>query len=241
MESVFQAVQTEKISDKITDQLTELIKEGKLVPGDRLPSERELIKLLGVGRSSLREALNRLEILGYIEIKKRKGIFVKSISSTVQLDPLKQVIQDNALKTIQLYEVRSDIEQANAYHAALNRNQENIADLENCLEHLGKGSFTKRFTWKQDQIFHATVARASHNIFRIHVLMNILDFSRELIQPVIEQFANERKNLTAIGRQHTEIVEAIIDKDADRAKEKMKAHLAWTNQQFIEFFKKNPA
>ncbi len=239
MENVFQEVQVDKVSDKIADQLALLIKDGKLVPGDKLPSERELIKILGVGRSSLREALNRLEILGYIEIKKRQGVFVKSISSTLQLDPLKQVIHDNLDKTIQLYDVRNDIEQANAYHAALNRNDDNIAELKQCLKLLGQTQTTTHFSWKADQTFHCAVARASHNIFRIHVVMNILDFSKDLIQPIIEKFANTSESLSVIGKQHTDIVTAIIEQDADRARARMKEHLAWTNEQFILYFKQN--
>ncbi|MFH2091761.1 MAG: FadR/GntR family transcriptional regulator [Pseudomonadota bacterium] len=237
MKDVFQEVLIDKVSDKISDQLSILIKEGKLVLGDKLPSERELIKILGVGRSSLREALNRLEILGYVEIRKRKGIFVKSISSTLQLDPLKQMMQDNTEKTIQLYEVRSDIEQANAYHAALYRNDQNIEDLKQCLDDLDVKKKNARFTWKRDQTFHSTVARSSHNIFRIHVLMNILDFSKELIKPIIEKFGNTSENMCIIAQQHTDIAQAIIEQDADQAREKMKEHLAWTNNQFVEYFK----
>ena len=75
MENLFKAVHVDKVTDKIVDQLEDLIKEGKLAPGNRLPSERQLIDILGVGRSSLREALNKLEAMGYVEIKKRKGIF----------------------------------------------------------------------------------------------------------------------------------------------------------------------
>lgn len=71
MDAVFKEVQVEKVSDKIVSQLIELITEGKLLPGEKLPSERRLTDLFGVGRSSLREALNTLETMGFIEIKKK--------------------------------------------------------------------------------------------------------------------------------------------------------------------------
>ena len=100
---LFQEVQVEEVSDKIVEQLCSLIQEGRLTPGNKLPSERRLTDQLGVGRSSLREALNKLETLGYVEIKKRKGIFVKSIDSTLQLDPLKNMLQTDRLKIVQLY------------------------------------------------------------------------------------------------------------------------------------------
>ena len=239
MNDVFQEIKIKKVSDKIADQLTELIKAGKLAPGDRLPSERQLIELMGVGRSSLREALNRLEILGYVEIRKRKGIFVKSISPGLHLDPLQKVIQDDLQKIIQLYEVRSDIEQANTYHAALNRTDQDLAEMRACLEGMNPAGTAPYFSWENDRAFHCAIARATGNIFRIHVLMNIFDFSRELIQSVIEDFGNTRENLTVLWEQHMSLVEAIEKKDADQARKMMNTHLEGTNQQFVLYFNRS--
>ena len=178
MSDIFQEIQIEKISDKIADQLELLIKEGRLGPGAKLPSERELINILGVGRSSLREALNKLETLGYVEIKKRKGIFVKSINSTLQLDPLKKMMQEDLHKIVQLYEVRGDIEKANAKAAALQRNEEDLKDIQKCLQDFESHNRTFHFSWKHDQAFHCAIARATHNFFRIHVVMDIFDFTK---------------------------------------------------------------
>ena len=236
MTDVFQEIRIEKVSDKIADQLAELIKDGKLAPGDKLPSERQLIELMGVGRSSLREALNRLEILGYVEIKKRKGIYVKSISPGLHLDPLRKVIQDDLQKIVQLYEVRSDIEQANAYKAALNRSDQDLTEMKNTLAGMDPDGENPHFSWKGDRAFHCAIARATGNIFRIHVLMNIFDFSKDLIQPIIEDFGNTKESMTILWEQHMSLIRAIEDRDADRAQEMMKIHLEGTNQQFICYF-----
>ncbi len=80
MKPFFNAIQQPKVSEQIVQQVLALIKGGKFSPGDKLPSERELIQLLNVGRSSLREAINVLETLGNIEVCKRKGIYVRSVS-----------------------------------------------------------------------------------------------------------------------------------------------------------------
>jgi len=234
MEHLFKEVHVEKITDKIFDQLEKLIKEGKLGPGNRLPSERQLIDMLGVGRSSLREALNKLETMGYIEIKKRKGIFVKSIDSTLQLDPLKRMMQEDKQKIVQLYEVRSDIEQASAYNAALNRNENDLEEIQKCIEDFKTLDGDIDFKWELDQAFHLAIARASHNFFRIHVIMSIFDFSKEFIQPIIEGFAETEENAAVIAQQHASLLKAIEEKDADHAKEKMKEHLDWTNRLLVE-------
>lgn len=236
MKDFFQEVHVDKVSDKIVDQLKKLIKEGKLKPGDKLPSERQLIDILGVGRSSLREALNKLETMGYVVIKKRKGIFVKSINLMLQLDPLKKIMQEDQNKIVQLYEIRSDIEQASAYAAALERNEKDLEEIKKCLKDFESEKGVLHSSWERDQAFHCSIARASHNFFRIHVIMNIFDLSKEFIKPIMEGFADTEENLSIIAQQHASIFEAIEGKHADSAREKMKEHLDWTNQKLIEHF-----
>lgn len=236
MEALFKEVQVEKITDKIVDQLEQLIKQGKLAPGNRLPSERQLIDMLGVGRSSLREALNKLETMGYVEIKKRKGIFVKSIDSTLQLDPMKRMMEENKNRIVQLYEIRSDLEQASAFAAAENRNEQDLAEIQQCLDNFESEARQINFKWELDQAFHCAIARASHNFFRIHVVNSIFDFSKEFIKPIIEGFAGYKENSSAIANHHEAIFKAIKEKNPDQASKTMKEHLDWTNQRLVEHF-----
>ncbi len=236
MEGLFEEVQVEKITDKIVDQLENLINQGKLAPGNRLPSERQLIDMLGVGRSSLREALNKLETMGYVEIKKRKGIFVKSIDSTFRLDPMKRMMEENKNKIVQLYEIRSDLEQASAGAAALERNAQDLEDIQACLDNFETKTKEVKFRWELDQAFHCAIARASHNFFRIHVIMSIFDFSKEFIKPIIEGFAGCEENSATIATHHVAIFKAIEEKNADGARKKMKEHLDWTNQRLVDHF-----
>ena len=234
MDTLFQEVQVEKVSDKIVEQLCQLIQEGRLTPGNKLPSERQLIDKLGVGRSSLREALNKLETLGYVEIKKRKGIYVKSIDSTLQLEPLKSVLQADQLKIVQLYEVRSDVEQAAAHAAATGHSAADLEEIQRCLAAFETEKGGQQFSWQRDLDFHCAVARASHNLFRLHVTLGILDFAREFIQPILESFAASAAHTATIIRQHREIFEAISAGDGEAARTGMKRHLDWTNQKLVE-------
>ncbi|MEH0018379.1 MAG: FadR/GntR family transcriptional regulator [Desulfobacter sp.] len=237
MKEVFQEIRVDKVSDKVAEQLENLIKDGKLTPGDKLPGERELIDILGVGRSSLREALNKLHTLGYVDIVKRKGVFVKSIDSAIQLDPLRQMVTDDLNKIIQLYDVRRDIEQANAFTAAKERTDKDIDEIEACLGDLEfNGSQGSTFSWAYDQTFHCAIARATQNIFRIQVILNIFDFTRAFIRPVIEELAGADDNALTIARQHQAIFQAVKDQNPDAARRKMGEHLSWTNRQFIDYF-----
>ena len=125
------------------------------------------------------------------------------------------------------------IEQANAYTAATKRNNTHLKEIRACLP-----EETSDFSWEQDLKFHAAVARATTNFFRLHVIMDIFEFTREFIGPVVEDLAGKEDNAGTIAGHHTAIFLAIKDKDPDRARETMKAHLAWTNQKLIETLKK---
>ncbi len=234
MGPVFEEIKVEKVSEKISEQIIKLIVDGKLKPGDKLPGERQMIELLGVGRSSLREALNRLETLGYIEIHKRRGNFVKSIDATLQLGTLKNLIQGDLRKIVQLYEIRRDIEQFSAYNAALNRTEEDLSRIKNCLNEFRDRSGQVQFSWGADQAFHIAIAQAAHNFLRVHVITNIFEFSEEFLQPAIEGAVGYAKNLATIVEQHETIYQAISDQNADLARIRMDEHLRWTNERLTE-------
>ena len=75
---VFRAIEQKKVSSQIVDQVKTLIASGKLKPGDTLPPERELMKVFNVSRPTLREALNMLSIMGFIQVSQRQRTKVKS-------------------------------------------------------------------------------------------------------------------------------------------------------------------
>lgn len=237
MGQVFEEIKVEKISDKISEQIIKLIVDGKLKPGDKLPGERQLIELLGVGRSSLREALNRLETLGYIEVHKRKGNFVKSIDATLQLHPLKDLIKSDLKQIVQLYDIRRDIEQFNAYNAALQRTEEDLARIKDCMEVFCRKPGGNYFSWGADQSFHIAIAQATHNFLRVHVTTNIFEFSEEFLKPALEEATQHERNVDAIASQHEAIYQAIADQNAELARNSMDEHLLWTNNKLTEILK----
>ncbi len=236
MTEPFAQIRVEKVSEQICEQIIELIVAGQLQPGDKLPGERKLIDLLGVARSSLREALNRLETLGYIEIRKRQGNFVKSMDTTFRKEPLKNLIQGDVSKIVQLYELRRDIEQFSAYHAALKRSEDDLQKIAHCLDDFHTRSGRLSFSWESDQAFHLAVAQASQNFLRVHVVTNIFEFSAEFIQPVVDTTFGRKENLQLIHQQHLEIFEAIRACDGEGARASMDAHLQWTNRKLLAFF-----
>ena len=82
---MFRSIKHTKVSDEIVNQIKDLISDGILRPGDRLSPERELAKEFGVSRPSLREALNSLVAMGFLEVK-GKRTFIKSVASESVLE-----------------------------------------------------------------------------------------------------------------------------------------------------------
>lgn len=226
----------ESVADSVASQLESIIKEGDISPGEKLPSERQLTELLGVSRSSLREAIKKLETNGYVEVKKRQGVFVKSIDSSLQLQPLKRLLENDNTKIVQLYEVRRDLEEGAAFAAATERKQEDLEKIHAIQMSFDLPSGDRRFSWDKDHEFHVAIVRASHNIFRIHSVLNILDFSREFIKPLMEGFAESEENMSIIVEQHQSIIDALVDKNGVLARENMRTHLNWTYLQLVTHF-----
>ncbi|WP_136808571.1 FadR/GntR family transcriptional regulator [Desulfosediminicola flagellatus] len=236
MDAVFKEVKVEKVSDKIVTQLIDLITEGRLLPGEKLPSERRLTELFGVGRSSLREALNTLETLGFIEIKKRKGNYVKNVDAAVPLSPLKKIMQVDQKRIVELYEVRRSIEQSSAREAAEIRTEEDLEAIYQALQKFRLESGKTDFSWENEIAFHLAIARASHNFLRLHTLKSIFDFAREFLQPVLHNYICSEERMAVVLEQHQLIYEAIRDQDADLARQLMREHLFGTNQKLSDFF-----
>ena len=236
MDAVFREVRVEKVSDKIVNQLIDLITEGKLLPGEKLPSERRLTELFGVGRSSLREALNTLETMGFIEIKKRRGNYVRNMDSAVSLSPLKRILQTDQRRILELYEVRRSIEQSSAREAAEKRTDADLEAIAKALRQIEQKDGLQVFSWDDEISFHLAVARSSHNFIRLHTLKSIFDFAREFLEPVLHGFICSEERMDTVCRQHEAIYEAIKRQDADGARQLMREHLFGTNQKLSEFF-----
>ena len=135
---MFKSVRRVRVSDEVVNQIKDLIIAGKLKPGDRLPPERELIKEFGVSRPSLREALNSMVAMGFLEATQGNRTVVKSLVSGKLFEPLYSVLKEDVNTVFELIEVRKAIETWNAYVAAKRATPEDIAHLEEIIESMKK-------------------------------------------------------------------------------------------------------
>jgi GntR family transcriptional repressor for pyruvate dehydrogenase complex len=216
----FKPIKQEKISTKIVAQIKSLIKEGDLKPGDALPPERELVKVFNVSRASLREALNSLAGMGFLEMSQKHRTIVKSLASGRMTEPLHLLIKDDIKTVFELLEVRKAIETWNAYHAAKRAKDDDIARLEKSLD-LMRTKIEQRISVVEDDAdFHLAMAEATHNKIQTHLMFSIYDLLKESLGGYYESI-----RMQDIYDQHCKVVEAIKKRDPDLASRRMREHL----------------
>jgi len=235
MKNIYSQIRPHKISEEIVNQIKSLIKDGKLQPGEKLPPERTLADLLGVGRSSLREAINILEALGFVEIRNRKGIFVRPVSSPIISDPLRQILEEDKSKLYELYELRKDIELAAIHTAAKVRTKTDLARIKKYIKNMEQDAQDSRLSLSDDLEFHLAIAQATHNFLRVHILKNIFDLSGEYIDFIREKLIHEKPNVLSILDQHKKIYQAIKKRDQEGARALMDEHLTWVEEKWRAF------
>lgn len=226
----FKPIKQEKISTKIVEQIKTLIKEGDLKPGDALPPERELVKVLNVSRASLREALNSLTGMGFLEMSQKQRTIVKSLVSGRMTEPLHLLIKDDIQTVFELIEVRKAIETWNAFHAAQRATANDIVRLEKSLASM-KAKTNQRFSVVEDDAdFHLAIAEATHNKVQTHLMFSIYDLLKESLGGYYESI-----DMQDVYAQHSLVVAAITEGDADLASRRMLEHLDYVESRVREF------
>jgi len=214
-------IKSARIYAEIVRQVKQLIAEGKLKSGDRLPPERDLAEKFVVSRTSVREALRALESRGLIEIRAGDGAFVRDISVETLIEPLALVILPHREAVGELFEARRLLEPAIATLAARRATPEEIAEMERILKAQGKEVAEGRTGVAQDAAFHAALAGSAHNraISRIvNALMDLLTQSREESLQTPGRPARSH-------RDHLRILEAIRRRDEMAAHRTVLDHL----------------
>jgi len=222
---MFDSVKSNKVSQNITDQIRNAIFEGRLKPGDKLPSERELIENFKVSKATLREALRSLEVLGFLEIRKgvSGGAFVTEVDMTKARDSVTNFLLFKNLSLKDLSEVRLLLEPYIAEKATLAITKEDLGRLEKLIkysEHAIKNAFG--FESRKDEIeFHRIIASIIGN----PILMFILDFVENLLIDTKAILKPGKEFSSKVLRAHKRIYNALLERNAEKVYEEMVKHI----------------
>lgn len=227
---MFKQIRIRHISEEVFNQIKSAILEGKVKPGEKLPTEQELIKELGVSRGPIREALKLLKNMGFIETRQGGGSYVRSLVANRVGDPLNLIMKDNIEKIFELLEVRKEIETWSAYHAAHRANEEDIEALGRIVDetktHIEK---EKMPPTRLDADFHLAIAQCSYNTIQAHLTYTVYDIFKDYFNFLIENICFSTKYQQAIYSQHADIYGAIKGRDAEGARHLMMDHLSFVD------------
>jgi len=225
-------IKPKRISDQVFDQLRELIFRGDLKPGQKIMPERELAEVLDVSRTSVRDAIRKLVVMGFLDQKQGQGTFVRS-PEVLGKSPLAVAMEAQDATLVDLLEVRMGLECNAAFMAAQRSEPEDIRFLEKSLDMLRKNIRCEKPCEEADVSFHMAIAYATKNPLQVYLMKNFFDFLFISIKENLKYLYEEPHNIEMIFEQHTRIFEAIRDKDAGMAFDAMKDHITYV----IEFFR----
>lgn len=210
------------VVDEVIDRLIALIVNENLKPGDKFPTERELISRLAVGRSSLREAIKTLSAVGALEVKRGSGIIVGHGDTSILAKPLAWGMFLSRSSVGEIIEARSVIETALAGWAAERRSDEDVAIIGELLDKLEKSQNDKKNYIEYDLKFHLAIANAAQN----KVLIQVLNIFQHILRVWMEITYDETQGAKDSMIAHHKIYEAILARDADAASRIMQEHIS---------------
>ena len=222
---MFTPLQFKRFSDGIVEQIVDLIKDGKLNPGDILPSEREMANQLSVSRPPLREALKTLETMGFIEVQHRRRSVVKSLADSSLRDPLARAIGDDVAMVVQFLEVRKTLESWAAGQASQLVTDKEIEQLEALYHELEKDVEKNELGVENDVRFHLTIYQATHNMVLSHIAFTLLSLYHKTQRVTREVMFEGAINKQRLLQQHYTIFETIRDRNPERATQAILDHL----------------
>ena len=209
------------LTERTSDAIVSYIIKQELKEGERLPTETELMKILDVSRTTLREAIKMLASRNIVEARQGSGIFV-SRNTGITDDPLGFVfIKDKKKLVSDLLEFRMMIEPRIAARAAINATQKDAEELEYLAREVEKMYELGKSHKTEDAKFHAKLGEISGNL----VFPNLMPIIFQAIDMFIASTNAELKYETI--DTHRAIVEAVKRNDPDAAEDAMMMHLIY--------------
>ena len=222
---MFKEVRQSKITQKIIDQIRAAILEGKLSPGDKLPSEKEMVALFQVSKQTLREAMRALEQMGMIDVRKGVGggAFIVEVDIEVTKESLANYLYFKKMTIENLSQFRKLIEPYAAQKAA-----EHISSIEleklKALNNSARENLRRRNAdaAREDEYnFHRYLAELTHN----PLIILMLDFVEGLLDDFKKIFKPDLAFYETVLDCHDRIYTAIAQRDGQKAYDEMHAHV----------------
>ncbi|MCD5310531.1 FadR/GntR family transcriptional regulator [Kineosporia babensis] len=221
-------VARQPVSEQVAERLREFIDENGLQAGDKLMTERELAAELGVGRSSVREAITALRARGLVEVRHGEGIYLLE-RSTDLISSLAQELVGTHVDHPYIWETRQAIEVQCARLAATRATTEDLALVAAALDQMAAEVDAGEAALEGDRAFHFGVVQASHNPILIQLVAGIRESFDKTSETSLTRAGQPARSLA----EHRGIFEAIAAGDPALAAGRMLAHLVGTTDDLL--------
>jgi GntR family transcriptional repressor for pyruvate dehydrogenase complex len=215
-------VQRVTLGEQVALQLAEMIKSGRWKPGEKLPSEAELCRAMGVGRSTIREALKSLAFTGMVWMRAGGGTYVSEGPQRLLDGVLRNGEMETEKDLRDICESRLILETALAAMCAERASAAEMKELRDLVEemerHLDRDD--RRFM-ELDLTFHMTIAGACGN----KILIKVLNEVRRALQQWMEKSPESPGSRERALVHHRRILEALEARDPEKAERAMRRHL----------------
>lgn len=216
------SVQRGSLVDVVMEKLRESIEHSGLSSGDRLPPEPKLIAQLGVSRTVLREAINRLQCIGMVAVKRGIGTYVadsNDLSNCVRL--VRSAMAISSAELIRFIELREAIEVYAARQAADLATEQDVAELQSLCERMDATDQEYHAAMKLDLQLHLRIVRITGNELMLHVLEILQEF---IYEGMLRTTPKPWQSLVS-HRYHMAIVDALRAHDPDAAEAAVRDHM----------------
>ncbi|AGK55947.1 FadR/GntR family transcriptional regulator [Bacillus sp. 1NLA3E] len=205
------------------EKVRDIIIKNGMKPGDKLPSESELIELFKVSRTTIREAMKILKAENIIEIQQGRGTFVSKETGMIG-DPLGLTFVNQKTLLKNLLEARLLIEPPITLLAAQRANDSDVKDLQDVINKMKELNYHDKNSAELDLEFHKLIAKATGN----DVLYRVIPIINESIMKGYGETVNNIESFRRAFQSHLNIFKAIKDKDFLAARYESEKHIRQT-------------
>jgi GntR family transcriptional repressor for pyruvate dehydrogenase complex len=219
---VYKTVQSLRLYEQIVQQIEDSILKGALKPGDQLPAERELALRFGVSRTAVREAVKVLREKGLVEAYSGRGTFITDGTSQAIRQSLDRMIKIGQPEgSTHLVEVREILEPGIAALAATRAEESHLSAMREAIAVMDRARQDPDAFIEADLDFHLALAEAAANPLILSLIDSIVGLLREQRMGIFYVNGGPERGQF----HHKRILEAVEDRDPEKAREAMRAHL----------------
>jgi GntR family transcriptional repressor for pyruvate dehydrogenase complex len=218
--ATFATIRKTRIHEEVAHRLENMILE-QLKPGDKLPPERQLADLFAVSRSSIRDAIHTLTLMGLVEARQGAGTVVRDGEADSGPTPLASVLERQRERVLELLEIRKIIEPALAARAATHATAAQIARMEQILRRQEEKVQRGELAIEEDAQFHYNLALAVNNATLLKMVDVLMDLLRQTHERTLQDGGRLHKSLEG----HRRILAAVKSRDPQSAESAMRQHV----------------